>query len=63
MTRKELLNLAEQAEEKIRLDKELYFKPGLDNTARLFLHSIKQNPQHQRRKNKFKDYTGYEQRY
>ena len=63
MTRKELLKLAEQAEEKIRLDKELYFKPGIDNTARMFLHSIKENSYHKNRKKKFESYTGYQQRY
>lgn len=61
MTRKELLNLVLESES--RKSEDLYHKPGLDDTSRLFLHSIKENPQHLQRKKLFRNYTGYEQRY
>lgn len=66
MNRKELLELALEQQEQVKQDKlnrELYFQPGIDNTARLFLHSIKENQFHQRRKDKFDSYSGYESRY
>ena len=59
MTRKELLKLFEES----KIKDELYNRPGLDDTARLFLHSLKQNPQHLKRKQLFESYTGYQQRY
>ena len=62
MTRKELLQLAEQAEEKAMENKK-YFRPGLDDTSRLFLHSILKNPHHQRRRKQFEEYSGCESRY
>ena len=62
MTRKELLKLLQSVEE-IQKNEELYNKAGLDDVSRLFLHSIKQNPQHLKRKQLFESYTGYQQRY
>lgn len=59
MTRKELLKLVEES----RLDKELYYRPGLDNVSRLFLNSIRENLHHQRRRKKFEEYSGCESRY
>ena len=41
----------------------IYNKPGLDSTSVLFLCAIRENLHHQRRKELFKDYTGYQQRY
>ena len=40
-----------------------YMKPGIDDVARLFLHSIKENLIHQNRREKFKVYNGYEPHY
>ena len=40
-----------------------YNKAGIDNTARTFLYSIKENLHHQRRKLKFMEYSGYEPHY
>jgi len=40
-----------------------YAKPGLDNVSRLFLHSLKENLNHQRRKEIFQEFTGYQQHY
>ena len=62
MTRKELLKLVEKIE-KARINEELYYRPGLDDVSRMFLYSIKENLHHKNRKEKFKDYTGYQQRY
>ena len=38
----------------------IYNKPGLDSTSRLFLIAIKENLIHQRRREKFKEWNGYE---
>ena len=62
MNRKELLQLASQQQEKQENDK-LYYRPGLDNVSRLFLHSIKENLHHQRRRKQFEEYSGCESRY
>ena len=62
MTRKELLKLLQSVEE-TQKNEELYNRPGLDSVSRVFLHSLKENPQHQRRKQLFESYTGYQQRY
>lgn len=59
MNRKELLKLAEKS----RIENELYDRNGIDDTAKLFLHSLKRNEYHQNRKRIFENYTGYEQRY
>ena len=40
-----------------------YNKAGIDNTARLFLIAIRENLIHQNRREKFKQYNGYEPHY
>jgi len=40
-----------------------YNKAGIDDTARLFLIAIRENLHHQRRKERFKEYSGYEPHY
>ena len=42
---------------------DIYSKPGLDNASRLFLISIKENLIHQNRREKFKEWNGYQPRY
>ena len=41
----------------------IYYKPGLDSTSRLFLIAIKENLTHQNRREKFKEWNGYQPRY
>ena len=59
MTSKELLERVRKSQ----IENEIYNRNGIDNTARTFLHCLKQNRTHQNRKKIFQDYTGYEQRY
>ena len=40
-----------------------YMKAGIDDTARLFLIAIRENICHQNRREKFKEYNGYEPHY
>lgn len=59
MTRKELLKFVTKGTK----PEDFYYRPGIDDTSRLFLHSIKDNPQHLERKKRFESYTGYKQHY
>ena len=61
MTRKELLRLLEEIE--IKDDGEKYFKSGLDDVCRTFLHCLRENEVHQRRREKFQQWNGYEPHY
>ena len=61
MTRKELLRLLEEIE--IKDDGKKYFRSGLDDVCRLFLHCLKENKNHQRRRKIFQQYSGYESQY
>ena len=60
MTRKELLRLLEEIE--IKDDGE-YYRSGLDDVCRTFLHCLKENKNHQRRRKIFQQYSGYESQY
>ena len=60
MTRKELLRLLEEIE--IKDDGE-YYRSGLDDVCRTFLHCLKENEVHQRRRERFKTWNGYEPHY
>ena len=62
MTRKELLQLIEKFSD-IEDDGEKYYKAGLDNACRTFLHCLKENEIHQRRRKIFQQYSGYEPHY
>lgn len=59
MTRRELLKLWKVKSD----DGEKYDRPGLDDTCRIFLHCIKENQNHQRRRELFEEYSGYKSQY
>lgn len=61
MTSKELLHFMEKIQ--IEDDGEKYFRSGLDDVCRLFLHCLKENKNHQRRREIFEEYSGYESQY
>ena len=61
MTRTELLRLLEEIE--IKDDGEKYYRSGLDNVCRTFLHCLRENEVHQRRRERFEEYSGYESQY
>ena len=48
---------------KKRKSEDIYSKPGIDSISRLFLISIRENLYHQRRKEVFKEWNGYQPRY
>lgn len=60
MTRRELLKLCLKP---IDDGDDKYFKSGLDDTCRIFLHCIRENENHKRRQKIFEKYSGYESQY
>ena len=60
MTRRELLKLVLKLDDG---DDNKYERLGLDNTCRIFLHCIRENENHKRRQELFKQYSGYESQY
>ncbi len=58
MTRCELLKLLEKIQ--FEDDGEKYFRSGLDDVCRTFLHCLKENATHQRRREKFQQWNGYQ---
>ena len=61
MTRRELLKLC--LESGLDDGEKLYNRPGLDNICRIFLHCIKENQHHKRRRELFQEYSGYRPQY
>ena len=60
MTRKELLKLLEKFQFE---DDGEYYRSGLDDVCRTFLHCLRENEVHQRRRKIFEEYSGYESQY